>query len=300
MSLSIVTCIKNGEPFVEEYSKNIKELKETLGINLELIIVDDGSTDNGIEILRRNLPWSRIIENQGTPGLPSARNIGKQEINHDKALLLDVDDRVHGQGLMHLLTILDEKQADMVFGNVSFVDEQGKTALGHKFRDVIANRFNENKAEQLLHKNTIVTLGAAVFRSNVLRRFSFDEELTIGEDWEYLVRLHVSQIKIAYEAQIVLDYTVHESSMSSSHSPHKVKKLHDKLLYAYSQVYSGSELQALTKKMELSIFTSSISRSVKSKSMTSLLKMFWRQRHLISPSYVIYFVYFFSRKALGR
>lgn len=77
--------------------------------NFEVIIVNDGSTDNGVEVIRKNFNDSRIrIINQCNAGVSAARNKGVDESKGDWVSFLDGDDEWHPDYLSIISTVITQ------------------------------------------------------------------------------------------------------------------------------------------------------------------------------------------------
>ena len=99
----IITCFNYGR-FLSEAIESA--LHQTLK-DIEIIVVNDGSTDNTAEIASR---YPIILINQNNQGLPTARNVGISKSNGIYILPLDADDKLHPQYLEKTLPILDKQQ----------------------------------------------------------------------------------------------------------------------------------------------------------------------------------------------
>lgn len=90
VKLSLILCVYNGERYVSEAIESV--LNQSLE-DIELIIVNDGSTDSTLDILTSYLVDSRIkIINQKNKGLGVARNIGMSHASGEYIGFLDADD----------------------------------------------------------------------------------------------------------------------------------------------------------------------------------------------------------------
>lgn len=90
LMISIILPVYNGENYIE--SAILSVLNQTYN-NYELIIINDGSTDGTIKILKKFANIDKIkIFNQENKGVSSARNLGISNVSGDILMFLDADD----------------------------------------------------------------------------------------------------------------------------------------------------------------------------------------------------------------
>ncbi|WP_386693503.1 glycosyltransferase family 2 protein [Lonepinella sp. MS14435] len=115
ISLSIVIPAYNVSEYLEETVLSIYNQKNIEDdINLEVIIVNDGSTDGTrylLNQLQKNYP-KLIIINQENQGLSAARNNGVQSATSDYILFLDGDDLLTRNSLQHVFNVLKDTETD--------------------------------------------------------------------------------------------------------------------------------------------------------------------------------------------
>lgn len=124
--VSIVTPSYNSSSFIEETIKSVQDQSHQ---QWEMLIVDDGSKDNSIDIIKRNMKKDqriKLISLKQNVGAAKARNAALKEAKGDYIAFLDSDD-------LWLPTKLEEQVAFMQRGNLAFtftsyclIDEQGK------------------------------------------------------------------------------------------------------------------------------------------------------------------------------
>jgi glycosyltransferase involved in cell wall biosynthesis len=104
----------------------IESVLSQSGVDLELVVVDDGSTDDtqavlaGMTDARMRCVW------QPNRGLSASRNVGAYEARGEWLLFLDDDDRLCGGALEALLTATTDPSCRVVVGGVRFVDSSGQ------------------------------------------------------------------------------------------------------------------------------------------------------------------------------
>ena len=110
-AISVVIPSWNGAELLRQHLPAV--LEELSGFNpvSECIVVDDGSTDNSIELLRRVFPQVRVISRKTNRGFGSSVNVGIAAAQHERLLLLNNDVRVT-PGFLKCLQFAFDESAD--------------------------------------------------------------------------------------------------------------------------------------------------------------------------------------------
>ena len=118
MIISIIIPVYNVELYIEECLSSIlnQEFKD-----LELLLINDGSTDSSLEICKRiSLANSNVkLFSQKNNGTASARNKGINNANGDYIWFIDSDDIIRGDSLTLISDILKKTNRDLLFFNMS-------------------------------------------------------------------------------------------------------------------------------------------------------------------------------------
>lgn len=117
--VSVIIPTFNSATFIKKCINSV--IKQSFRFkDIELIIIDDHSTDNTPEILLdyskkyKNITVVLLNENTGTPATP--RNIGIELSTTEKLLFLDSDDWLDKEAIKELVNAMDNNQSDIVFG----------------------------------------------------------------------------------------------------------------------------------------------------------------------------------------
>lgn len=185
--VSIITALHNKGAYVAETVRSV--LAQTM-TDWELIVVENGSTDNGPEVVRQfSDPRIRLVVSpkQG-PG--AARNFGLGVAGGEWILFLDADDLIAPAYLENILHQARESNADLV------------VSRWRKFTDVATENFSEEHPAcegrthvQLLDSAIAFTpwiIHAAIFKKSILKPYLFwpeDMDRYLGEDTVFWFRL---------------------------------------------------------------------------------------------------------------
>ena len=181
--ISVVIPLYNKEAIVEQSLQSV--LSQDFD-DFEVVVVDDGSTDRSVEIVRGiNAPRIRLVS-QTNGGPSKARNTGVREAKGEWVLFLDADDELLPGALEHFYQLKEAQPHHEMFCCSSYcVDEQGKRKEPFNFKEgVLKNPF----AAHFLHYYAPRTGNTMVTR-RVALACPFDEEIRRFEDVECFFRM---------------------------------------------------------------------------------------------------------------
>ena len=123
VKVSVIIPVYNVEKYLEECLESI--IDQSLE-DIEIVCVNDGSTDNSLSILESYAELDNRIKiiSQENHGLAAARNTGLKNINGDYVYFIDSDDFLELSALEELYNLAKEKSLDFVmFKLINFDDE---------------------------------------------------------------------------------------------------------------------------------------------------------------------------------
>ena len=197
--ISVIVPIYNVEKYLEECLLSIINQSYK---NLEIICVNDGSTDNCAKILEEfAIKDPRIIVlTQKNQGVSVARNNGMRASTGEYIGFVDPDDYISEDFYLELYSILKEHNADIAWANINYVNEQYKVIRTDSFYKLII--YN------LADKISLLSNGAVwnkLYRTPILKENCiFFEEGKIMKDNLYLIKslywsgVNVTTNKVSY------------------------------------------------------------------------------------------------------
>lgn len=236
--ISIVIPAYNAAPYLRE---TVGSVLASDSVKIEIVIVDDGSTD-GTAALARQLMIDypeiiRVVE-QNNAGVAVARNTGFAHTSAPAVCFLDADDRLRPDALAMLKALLfQDLNCVAAYGEVAYMDQDSKP-LPFRLRkkplpsgDLLAS---------ILEGNLIDTPGAVLFRSAAVARSGvFKAGLRRSQDWEFYVRMAQHGTFTACD-RIVIDYRLHPKSLS--HESSTPETFDEALTLAFSGVRKAGVL----------------------------------------------------------
>lgn len=183
MKISILIPTYNEESYILQTLKKVNEQKNKF--DLEIIISDDGSTDQTISLLNNNKNlFDKLIENKNNQGKGCAIKIGLKNCSGEIIIIQDADLEYDPNEFIDLINPFLNNDADVVFGS-RFLGNKTKRVL--YFNNKIANFFLTMLVNLLTNLNfTDVETGYKAFKKDILKNielkensFTFEIEFTM-------------------------------------------------------------------------------------------------------------------------
>lgn len=180
--------------------------------DFEIVVVDDGSTDNTAEVAARYAGIHYL--RQKNQGVEAARNAGLGESSGEYLVFLDADDRLLPGALETGLENLRARpDCAFVYGNCRYISADGTIMSSHQ-----PPRVESEHYLALLHDCFIWMPGLVMFRRSVFESVAgFDVSLGLrnAEDYELYLRI-AREFPIYGHNEIVAEYRQHEANKSAS------------------------------------------------------------------------------------
>ena len=198
--VSVIIPVRNGESYLGEAIASVRRQSRA---PLEIVIVDDGSTDGTAAVVETLGSDIRLIR-QPHSGVTVSRNRGVRAARGDLIAFLDCDD-----------VWTDGKLATQVPILLEHSDIQ--VALGHTRRMwTPAARDGASSGLRMTEPELALHLGAALIRRSTFETIgAFDETLPRAEDWDWFMRLRERGALVVVHPEVTLLYRRHGGNMSN-------------------------------------------------------------------------------------
>jgi glycosyltransferase involved in cell wall biosynthesis len=206
--ISVVTPTFNRSSFLKKAIESV--LAQTFK-DFELVIVDDGSTDNTQEEIECYRVDSRVnYLYQANRGQSHARNLALEQATGDFIAFLDSDDSWSLDKLDKQLAVFQKNpEVDIVHGDEAIIDEHGAVITLNNMK-----RHSGLITPQLLADNSVSITTALVRRRCFDEMGGFDTTVGVADDYELWLRFS-ARYRFHYEPGIVASYRVMADQISS-------------------------------------------------------------------------------------
>lgn len=236
--ISVVVTCYNHQDYIEQCLRSI--FAQTYR-NIELLVLDDGSSDNSAEIIEAVLadsPFPTRFESHENMGVVKTRNKALQQIQGTYFIFVDSDDFLDSDYIESFYTSMVQEEADIVYGDLYDPDKK-EVYLKSRPYDKLA----------FLTENYISN--CSLIRRSVADGIYYDEALNREklEDYDFLLNLIINQgAKPIYDAKTKLNYRVFDKeSISKRDSTRYHYEMYLKILRKYVRQIPDDIYQALGK-----------------------------------------------------
>lgn len=181
--VSVIIPVYNREKYIGEAINSVLAQSFT---NFELLLIDDGSTDDSVEIMRSYAdPRVRLVCNEHNLGIPKTRNKGNQLARGEYIAILDSDDTAVPDRLAKQVAFLDRYKDYALVGSwAALIDEEGRSLKKGKRRFVSSGEVKS----QLLFR-CCLPHSSVMARTAIMQAYGYREQYVLCSDFDLFVRL---------------------------------------------------------------------------------------------------------------
>ena len=240
LKISIVTPSYNQAKFLEDALRSVKEQSYPA---FEHIVMDGGSTDGSVDILRHysSRPGWQHLRWKSEPdrGQSDALNKGFRLVSGDVVGWLNSDDRYRPDCFRAMVNAFaDHPESDVLYGDYTYIDETGR--VWRIRREIEFNRFI------LLYLHMLyVPTPSSFFRRRIFDEGNWiDTQFHYAMDYEFILRLARRGYSFRHIPALVADFRLHPESKTGAHADQQ-RQEHNAIGLAYSGVLQRIHPQLL-------------------------------------------------------
>lgn len=207
---SVIIPVYNKENFIENTIKSV--LNQTF-TDFEIILINDGSTDQSEAKIRSFKADQIRCINKENEGVSIARNIGITAAKSDYITFLDADDYWYPNFLQEMFQSINRFSEQKVFAAAKEIETQknifpAQYSIPKKQDNPIVNYFDSSR------KESVIWTSCAVFHKSVFKEIGvFDPQIKIGEDTDLWIRIGL-KYPVVFNRTILARYIFDKQGVS--------------------------------------------------------------------------------------
>lgn len=232
--ISVILPVYNGAEYV---GKAIESVLNQTYQNIELIVVNDCSIDNTLEVVTKYAlqdPRISILNNEINQKLPRTLNNGFRVAKGEYLTWTSDDNRYHPTALARMAEILDDNpEIDLVYTDFSIVDMKGNLIKEVKEGEPEEIRFRDNVGACFLYRRTLAS-----------KVGEYNPNAFLAEDYEFFIRCYEqAKGKFYHIPEDLYDYGRHEANLSSTRQKEIAHKAYEVMMMHFDFLYSECHTQ---------------------------------------------------------
>ena len=259
--VSIIVPVYNASDYLDDCILSV--INQSYGFkNIELVLVNDGSKDNSLEICRNYASKYENIKviDKVNSGVSETRNLGFKESTGNYIMFLDSDDLISKDSIKYLSRFLDSNgNVDFVISRVRMFEKINKWHyMDYRFKDDnIFIDINRDITYCQYHSTGIL------LRRSIINDISFDKNIKYGEDMKYMTQVLLKNGVFGKEKRSILYYRKRNAETSAvqrqfNDKDYYLKTLNESFKFIFEEVYK--KYGCITKYFQYYIFNSLVER----------------------------------------
>lgn len=242
VSISVLLPVYNAEKYIDQSIQSILNQTYT---NFELLIIDDGSTDNSLSVIQCfDDTRIKIIQNKKNLGLIKTLNKGIDLAQGKYIARMDADDIAMPNRLEKQIAFLENKP------QYALVGTQANFIFGDKLSKALFNMETKSEVLPVLSLFTCPFIHPSVMiRTDVLKAFRYDENFRTAEDFELWTRI-LKKYPCANLPESLLQYRIHDNNISTIQNDKQidsVRRIYEANLKYIQMSYTEADLDIYLK-----------------------------------------------------
>ncbi|MBR3325428.1 MAG: glycosyltransferase family 2 protein [Clostridia bacterium] len=234
--VSVIIPLYNAEKYIKRCILSI--VNQTYK-HLEIIIINDGSTDKSLDIincLKNKYDYIKVYT-QKNKGVSSARNEGIKKSTGEYIFFADADDFLEPSCIQIMLEEAISLKADIIRSNYYLKNKNVYNFKEKKIYD-ITNKENRKKIENLyLNTYFFNNVWGQLIKREIIKNIKFDIKLKMGEDFKFNLEILNNAKKIVVITDCLYNYTYNTNGMNYNDSLEKIEKKIKDICSIYEWLY---------------------------------------------------------------
>lgn len=210
--VSVIIPLWEGEPYIQQCLISLSQQQYS---NFEVIVVDNASTDNGIDVVATHFPFAKTLKNQENLGYAGGCNVGLRYAQGEILVLLNQDTEVQPDWLANIVRAFHERDIGVVGCKILYADKVTLQHAGAYIEWPLGLAFHYGYGEQdegqwdTARSVEFVSGAAMAFRRDVFEAVGMlDEGFWPGyfEDADYCFRIRQAGYEIWYAPEAKLTH----------------------------------------------------------------------------------------------
>ena len=253
MKVSVIIAAYNIEEYIERCIESVVNQSER---EIEIIIVNDGSTDNTLNIIKKmsDLDERILIIDQKNKGLVEARKSGLKNANGKFILFLDGDDWLENNCVEELYKTAIDKNADVVLYNAYKAYEDKKETF-NTFNKNLIDDIKKNPIKNLLLDNISPTIWSKFIKKSFIEEnnIKFPENISYAEDLATVSNIFINKPKIVFNENRLYNYYHRDNSISNKVSS-KVLEVDNAIQFIEDKLVESNSYDENKEAFEFTVF----------------------------------------------
>lgn len=237
--VSVIIPLYNYEKYVADCIDSIVRQDYE---NIEIVLIDNASTDNGLQVAKDKLSSCsvtyKIIENGHNLGICASLNRAVEAVKGDYTCIISSDDLLAKGRITRHIQILEKSTNPNIAvcnGPIQTMKEDGTPTSKSSLLGSLKKN-DQFSFESVVTKKNDLTLQGCTFATHVLKDLLFDENL-FYDDWDFFIRLTLHNYGIVYDEVVAAHYRTKESGLAMNidkmiESRNKIKEKYFKIIAA--------------------------------------------------------------------
>jgi len=242
--ISVIVPVYNAELYLK---RCINSITTQTYQKLEIILINDGSTDNSLNICHELAQTDKRIKviNQKNRGVSYTRNQGINKATGEYLLFVDSDDFIDTNYINKMYQELKNNHYEIVISGMTFCDEKENIIKKELYKKENQELKLDNIIDDVINTLYFCSACKTIISKKLItnNNLQFNEELSYGEDFSFSYQLLKRASKIGYLSDTGYYYRQNSTSLTHKTNIEKIKKYFSDNLVVFSQ-FDNSTLVA--------------------------------------------------------